>query len=126
MLLISIFAMVALVLAAVGIYGVMSHMVNERTHEIGIRMALGAVGGDVLGLVMRQTARLVAIGAVLGIAGALALGRFLTSLVFEVRPGDPTTLVTVTVLLTLVAVAATLIPALRATRVMPIVALRRE
>jgi putative ABC transport system permease protein len=89
-------------------------------------MALGAVGGDVLGLVMRQTARLVAIGAVLGIAGALALGRFLTSLVFEVRPGDPTTLVTVTVLLTLVAVAATLIPALRATRVMPIVALRRE
>jgi putative ABC transport system permease protein len=126
MLLITIFAGVALVLAAVGIYGLMSYMVNERTHEIGIRMALGAVGGDVLGLVVRQTVRLVIIGAVLGIAGALALGRLMTSLVFEVRPGDPMTVVTVTVLLTLVALAATLVPALRATRVTPIVALRRE
>ena len=126
MLLITIFAGVALVLAAVGIYGLMSYMVNERTHEIGIRMALGAAGGDVLGLVVRQTVRLVVIGAALGIAGALALGRALTSLVFEVRPSDPTTLVTVTVLLTVVALAATLVPALRATRVTPLVALRRE
>ena len=126
MLLITIFAGLALLLAAVGIYGLMSYMVNERTHEIGIRMALGAAGGDVLGLVVRQTVRLVLIGAVLGIAGALALGRVMTSLVFEVRPGDPTTLVTVTVLLTVVALAATLVPALRATRVAPLVALRRE
>ncbi|HUQ82147.1 MAG TPA: FtsX-like permease family protein, partial [Gemmatimonadaceae bacterium] len=126
MLLITIFAGVALVLAAVGIYGLMSYMVNERTHEIGIRMALGAVGGDVLGLVVRQTVRLVAIGAALGIAGALVLGRFLTSLVFEVRPSDPTTLMVVTVVLMLVALAATLVPALRATRVTPLVALRRE
>jgi len=126
MMLITIFAGVALVLAAVGIYGLMSYMVNERTHEIGIRMALGAVGGDVLGMVVRQTVRLVAIGAVLGIGGALALGRALTSLVFEVRPSDPTTLSVVTVLLVLVALAATLIPALRATRVTPLVALRRE
>ena len=126
MLLITIFAGVALVLAAVGIYGLMSYMVNERTHEIGIRMALGAAGGDVLGLVVRQTVRLVAIGAVLGIAGALALGRALTSLVFEVRPNDPTTLTVVTVLLMLVALAATLVPAMRATRVTPLVALRRE
>jgi putative ABC transport system permease protein len=126
MLLITIFAGVALVLAAVGIYGLMSYMVNERTHEIGIRMALGAVGGDVLGMVVRQTVRLVAIGAVLGIAGALALGRALTSLVFEVKPNDPATLAVVTVLLALVALAATLVPALRATRVTPLVALRRE
>ena len=126
MLLVTIFAGVALVLAAVGIYGLMSHMVNERTHEIGIRMALGAVSGDVLGLVVRQTLRLVALGAVLGIGGALALGRVMASLVFEVRPGDPVTIVTVTSLLTLVALAATLIPARRATRVTPIVALRRE
>jgi ABC-type antimicrobial peptide transport system permease subunit len=126
MLLITIFAGVALVLAAVGIYGLMSYMVNERTHEIGIRMALGAGGGDVLGLVVRQTVRLVVIGAALGIAGALALGRALTSLVFEVRPSDPTTLSIVTVVLMLVALAATLVPALRATRVTPLVALRRE
>ena len=126
MLLITIFAGVALVLAAVGIYGLMSYMVNERTHEIGIRMALGAVGGDVLGMVVKQTLRLVAIGAALGLAGSLALGRALTSLVFEVTPSDPATLVTVTVLLSLVAVASTLVPALRATRVTPLVALRRE
>ena len=126
MLLITIFAGVALVLAAVGIYGLMSYMVNERTHEIGIRMALGAAGGDVLGLVVRQTVRLVVIGAVLGLAGAIALGRALTSLVFEVRPSDPATLTVVTVLLILVALAATLVPAMRATRVTPLVALRRE
>jgi ABC-type antimicrobial peptide transport system permease subunit len=100
--------------------------VNERTHEIGIRMALGAAGNDVLGLVVRQTVRLVTIGAVLGIAGALALGRALTSMVFEVRPSDPTTLAVVTALLMLVALVATLVPALRATRVTPLVALRRE
>jgi putative ABC transport system permease protein len=126
MWLITIFAGMALVLAAVGIYGLMSYMVNERTHEIGIRMALGAVGGDVLGMVVRQTLRLVVLGAVLGLAGALALGRALSSLVFEVKPSDPVTLATVTVLLSLVALAATLVPALRATRVTPLVALRRE
>jgi putative ABC transport system permease protein len=126
MLLLAIFAAVALALAAVGIYGVMSYSVAQRTHEIGIRMALGAAGGDVLGLVVRQTVRLVVIGAVLGLAGALALGRALTSLVFEVKPSDPTTLVAVTVLLGVVAIIATLVPAVRATRVTPLVALRRE
>jgi putative ABC transport system permease protein len=105
MLLITIFAGVALLLAAVGIYGLMSYMVNERTHEIGIRMALGAAGGDVLGLVVRQTIRLVVIGAVLGLAGAIAMGRVLKSLVFEVKPSDPTTLAGVTLLLTAVAVS---------------------
>ena len=126
MQLITIFAAVALVLAAVGIYGLMSHMVNERTHEIGIRMALGAAGGDVLRLVMRQTMALVAIGAVLGLAGALALGRALSGLAFGVTPSDPATLSVVTALLAAVALAATLVPARRATRVTPLVALRRE
>jgi putative ABC transport system permease protein len=126
MLLITIFAGVALVLAAVGIYGLMSYMVNERTHEIGIRMALGAAGGDVLSLVVRQTIRLVVVGAVLGLAGAVGMGRALTSLVFEVKPSDPTTLAGVTLLLIAVALAATLVPAVRATRVTPLVALRRE
>jgi predicted permease len=126
MLLITIFAGVALVLSAVGIYGLMSYMVTERTHEIGIRMALGAVGGDVLGMVVKQTIRLVAIGAVLGLAGALALGRALSSLVFQVRPSDPVTLAVVTGLLAVVAIVATLVPAIRATRVTPLLALRRE
>ena len=126
MQLIAIFAGVALVLAAVGIYGLMSHMVNERTHEIGIRMTLGAAGGDVLGLVVRQTVKLVVIGAVLGMGGALALGRFLSGLAFGITPSDPTTLSVVTALLVLVALAATLIPARRAIRVTPLVALRRQ
>jgi predicted permease len=126
MLLITIFAGVALVLAAVGIYGLMSYMVNERTHEIGIRMALGALGADVLGMVVRQTLRLVAIGAALGLAGALLLGRALTSMVFQVKPSDPTTLAVVTAVLAVVALVATLVPAVRATRVTPLVALRRE
>jgi putative ABC transport system permease protein len=126
MQLITIFAGVALVLAAVGIYGLMSHMVNERTHEIGIRMALGAAGGDVLRLVLRQTMTLVGIGAALGLAGALALGRVLSGLAFGVTPSDPVTLSAVTVLLATVALAATFIPARRATRVTPLVALRRE
>jgi putative ABC transport system permease protein len=126
MQLITIFAGIALLLAAVGIYGLMSHMVNERTHEIGIRMALGAVGGDVLRLVMRQTMTLVAIGAVLGLGGALALGRALSGLAFGVTPSDPVTLSAVTALLAAVAVIATVIPARRATRVTPLVALRRD
>jgi predicted permease len=126
MLLITIFAGVALALAAVGIYGLMSYMVNERTHEIGIRMALGAAGGDVLGLIVRQTMKLVALGAAFGLVGALMLGKALATMVFEVTPSDPATLAAVTVVLTLVAIAATSIPAIRATRVTPLVALRRE
>jgi ABC-type antimicrobial peptide transport system permease subunit len=89
-------------------------------------MALGAVRGDVLGLVLRQTLVLVVIGSALGVVGALALGRSLASLAFGVTPGDPTTLALVTVLLAAVALAATLVPARRATRVAPIVALRSE
>jgi putative ABC transport system permease protein len=89
-------------------------------------MALGALGADVLGMVVRQTLRLVAIGAALGLAGALLLGRALTSMVFQVKPSDPTTLAVVTAVLAVVALVATLVPAVRATRVTPLVALRRE
>jgi putative ABC transport system permease protein len=122
--LLSIFAGMALVLAAVGIYGLMSYMVNERRHEIGIRMALGAAARDVLALVVRETGVLVAVGVGLGVVGALALGRVLGRIAFEVRGNDPATIGAVAVLLALVALAATLAPARRATRVAPVVALR--
>jgi ABC-type antimicrobial peptide transport system permease subunit len=102
----------------------MSYMVNERTHEIGIRMALGAAGRDVLALVARETGVLVATGVVIGVVGALALSRFLTRIAFEIRGSDPPTIGAVAVLLTAVALAATLVPARRATRVAPVVALR--
>jgi putative ABC transport system permease protein len=124
MVLVSIFAGVALVLAAVGIYGLMSYMVNERRHEIGIRMALGAAARDVLVLVVRETGVLVAAGVGLGVAGALALGRVLGSIAFEVRGSDPATIGAVAGLLAVVALMATLAPARRATRVAPVVALR--
>jgi predicted permease len=124
MVLLTIFAGIALALAAVGIYGLMSYMVNERRHEIGIRMALGAAGRDVLALVIRETGVLVVTGVVLGVAGALALSRVLTRVAFEVRGSDPATIGVVAALLALVALAATLAPARRATRVAPVVALR--
>jgi putative ABC transport system permease protein len=124
MVLLTIFAGMALVLAAVGIYGLMSYMVNERRHEIGIRMALGAAARDVLVLVVRETGVLVAIGVGIGVAGALALGRVLGRIAFEVEGSDPATIGAVAVLLAVVALAATLAPARRATRVAPVVALR--
>ena len=124
MVLLTIFAGMALVLAAVGIYGLMSYMVNERTHEIGIRMALGAAGRDVLGLVVRETGVLVVTGVAIGVIGALALSRVLTRVAFEIRGSDPATIGSVAALLSVVALAATLAPARRATRVAPVVALR--
>src|SRR5262249_24581252 len=89
----------ALVLALIGVYGVISYSVDRRTHETGIRRALGAQAGDVLGLVLSQAMTLVAIGIVLGVLGALALTRVLTTLLFDVRPTDPSTFAIVTVLL---------------------------
>ena len=125
-LLLGLFASLAVILAAVGIYGAMSYAVNQRTHEIGIRTALGAQRRDVLRLVMRDGTKIALFGIASGIAGALLLTRLMASLLFDVKPTDPATFVDVSILLALVAFAACYIPARRAMRVDPMVALRYE
>jgi putative ABC transport system permease protein len=117
---------VALVLAAVGIHGVLSYAVSQRRREIGIRMALGARSADLMTLVMRQGITLAAIGLACGLAGALALTRFLGTQLFGVTPTDPGTFASVAIVLFLVALAATAAPARRAASVDPIVSLRSE
>jgi putative ABC transport system permease protein len=124
--LISVFAALALVLAAVGIYGVMSYAVSQRTQEIGIRMALGAQFGNVQSMILRQSLTLTLLGVALGLAGSFALVRFLSSLLFGVGAYDAATFFSVALLLVVVALAASYIPARRAVRVDPIVALRCE
>jgi putative ABC transport system permease protein len=126
LVLIGAFAALALVLAAIGIYAVLAYSVARRTHEIGVRMALGARSGDVLRLVLGQGLRVTAIGIVFGVVGALVLTRFLQSLLYEVRPTDPTTFLGALLLLVTVSVAASYLPARRAMRVDPMVALRYE
>ena len=121
-----VFSAVALLLAALGIYGVMAYSVSQRTNEIGIRMALGALRGDILRLVLVHAARLVAIGLVIGIAGALAGTRLLGSLLYDISPNDPVTYVLVPCMLSLVAAFACWLPAHRATKVDPMVALRTD
>jgi predicted permease len=120
------FATLALLLASIGIYAVLAYSVTRRTHELGVRMALGARRGDVFRMVLGQGLRVMAIGIVIGVAGALGLTRFLQSLLYEVQPTDPPTFVAVLLLLASVSVAASYIPARRAMRVDPMVALRYE
>jgi ABC-type antimicrobial peptide transport system permease subunit len=122
--LLSGFVALALALAAIGVYGVTSFQVAQRTREIGVRMALGAGGGDVLGLVLRGGARLVALGLAIGLGLALLAGRSLTSLLYGVSGSDTLTLTVVPGLLGLVALGACLVAARRATRLDPLVALR--
>jgi len=121
----AVFAIAALLLAALGIYGVMAYTVTQRTQEIGIRMALGAQRSDVLGLVVRQGMTLAAIGVVAGLAGAFSLTRVMASLLFNVRPDDPATYLAISFLLTVVAFLACYLPARRAAKLDPVIALSR-
>jgi putative ABC transport system permease protein len=122
----AIFAVIALVLSSVGLYGVMAYSVTERTQEIGVRMALGAEGWQMSWLILKRGLLQLAMGLTFGLAGALALSRVLRTVLVQITPTDPVTFVAITLLLTIVSIAACVLPARRATRVDPLIALRAE
>jgi putative ABC transport system permease protein len=121
-----VFACIALLLAAIGIYGVMSYSFSRRIHEIGIRVALGAQSADILSMVLREGMQLVLLGLAAGLVGAVVLTRFLRTLLFDVTSTDPIVFTSIAALLAAVALFACYIPARRATHVDPLVALREE
>jgi putative ABC transport system permease protein len=125
LLLLAIFAATSLLLAMAGIYGVVAYSVVQRTHEIGIRMALGASHRVVTGMIVRQSLRTIAAGVVAGVAGALAAGRFIAALLYEVQPTDLQTFAVVTLVLTGTALLACYAPAITIARIAPTTALRR-
>ncbi|MDX1384380.1 MAG: FtsX-like permease family protein, partial [Thermoanaerobaculia bacterium] len=126
LLLLTSFSVLALVLAAVGIYGLISFSVERRVGELGIRRALGGRPSDLIAMVLREGAGLAAVGVVVGLGAALFLSRFMQGMLFQVEPTDPLTYVLLAALVLAVATVATLVPALRAIRVDPVVALRSE
>ena len=126
MLLLSVFSSLAVTLAVIGIYGVMAYSISQRTREIGVRMALGARAQDVLKLILKQGGRLILWGVAVGSIVGFGLTHFMGRLLFEVKPTDPLTFVSMPVLLAIVALLACYIPARRAARVDPMVALRYE
>jgi ABC-type antimicrobial peptide transport system permease subunit len=126
MLLVGLFGGLAVVLAAIGIYGVMGYSVTQRRQELAVRMALGARTGQVLQLVLKDGVVLASLGVIVGLAGAFALTRLFRSLLFEIQPTDVMTFVSVAVLLVLVALLASYIPARRASKIDPLTALRSE
>ncbi|MGH9694769.1 MAG: FtsX-like permease family protein [Bryobacteraceae bacterium] len=126
MLLLTVFSVLALVLASIGIVGVVSHSVTQRTHEIGIRMALGAGTSDILRLIVNSSMTWVVVGVVAGLAGSAGLTRLLGGMLYKVRPLDPIVLGGVSVLLAAVALLASYLPARRAAKIDPMTALRIE
>jgi putative ABC transport system permease protein len=122
----TIFAALALALSAIGLYSVLAYLVSQRTAEIGIRMALGAQPGQVIGLVLRSGLRLVAVGLVLGFSGAVAAARLIQTLLYQVRPLDPAIYAAVAVLFAIVATLACFVPSWRASRIDPLAALRAD
>jgi ABC-type antimicrobial peptide transport system permease subunit len=126
LLLVGVFALAALLLAIAGVFGVLAYSVAQRTQEIGVRIALGATRGQILKLVLGQGFVTVSIGIAIGLAASFWLTRTMSSMLFEISPNDPLTMVGIAVLLTLVALVASYIPARRATRVDPMIALRCE